>query len=494
MSDNLPELPKGPRKSACVDDGSAINARVSQICYILVCLSMLVFGYLASAHPDIYYLATKEDNWLENLTAVAFLLAGGMLFAAALTGRRLFPRFAYIIGGVVMVFFAIEEISWGQRIIGFETPDFLAIASTQAEFNIHNRYDVEFIFSKEKEALFALCIAACAAFFLRKDRIFGIPSPPILLILATLVMMSYSSLYLAKGVADYPSGFLSFLQSILTWPRALLLILLWILLLFALFSRNAGLFIAAVASLFLAISTAYMVYHYHYRGLLYGEMREYLFSVVCFFYALVALLDQRTARQNIMAAIVDLKPASGACFYAHKILNQTYRGVFSDGIKRSRLTPWTSVCALIIAGSIGLAFTVYLNTREDAVALKEIYSLARTSQLEPMARSKFDVYLVGRDLYYFKQPCANSDTAARFFLAVFPANVDDIDFFQRRHGFTNLDFDFSSKQQRVVLDGACAAKVRLHPYEITSVSTGQFIVEDGGYTNLWVAEFPVDGE
>lgn len=95
-----------------------------------------------------------------------------------------------------MLFFAVEEISWGQRIIGFETPDFLALSNTQEEFNIHNRYDVEFVFLREKEALFALCITACCAFFRRKDRIFGIPSPPIPLILAILVMMSFSSIYL----------------------------------------------------------------------------------------------------------------------------------------------------------------------------------------------------------------------------------------------------------------------------------------------------------
>lgn len=494
MADNLSEFPTDPRKNACLNDGSAINAKLLQICYVFVCISILLFGYLASAHPDVYYLATNEDSWLENFTAVAFLLAGGMLFAAALAARRLFPRFAYILGGLVMAFFAIEEISWGQRIIGFETPDFLAIASAQEEFNIHNRYDVEFIFLKEKEVLFALCIVACIAFFLRKDRIFGIPSPPILLILAILVLLSFASLNLAEGVANYPSGFMSFLQAILTRTRALLLLLLLVLLLFALFSRNAGLFIAVVASLFLVISTAYMVYHYHHHRLLYGEMREYLFSVVCFFYALMALLDQRVARQKIMAAS-SLTPAIDACFYAHKFLNQPYGGMLFDGIKKSRLTPWASVCALIIASSIGLAFTVHLNARADAAALKEIYSLTRASQLEPVTRSKFDVYLVGRDLYYFKQPCANSDTAARFFLAAFPTNVNDIRFSQRRHGFANLDFDFESKQQRVILDGACAAKVRLHPYEITSVSTGQFVIEeDGAFTNLWIAEFPVGGK
>lgn len=162
---------------------------------------------------------------------------------------------------------------------------------------------------------------------------------------------------------------------------------------------------------------------------------------------------------------------------------------------RKCLTPWTSVCALIIAISIGLAFTVYINARADAVALKGIYSLVRASQLEPMARSQFDVYLVGHNLYYFKQPCAAPDTAARFFLGAFPANVDDLGPAQRRHGFGNFDFDFESKRQRVVSDDACAAWVRLPAYDITSVSTGQFVIEeDVDFTNLWVAEFPIGDE
>lgn len=130
-----------------------------------VCISILLFGYLASAHPDVYYLATNEDSWLENFTAVAFLLAGGMLFAAALAARRAFPRFAYIIGGAAMVFLAGEEISWGQRIIGFETPAFLETLNTRGEFNIHNLFEGRLLRLMQRETLSALCIGACVAFF-----------------------------------------------------------------------------------------------------------------------------------------------------------------------------------------------------------------------------------------------------------------------------------------------------------------------------------------
>ena len=499
MTDNISELPTDRRDNTGANSNATINTWLSQCCYIFVCVNILLLSYIVVAHSDIYYsvitIQFREDKFVENFTAVAFLLSGIALIAAALAGRRSFRSFAYVLGGAAMVFLAGEEISWGWRIIGFETPAFLEESNYRGEFNIHNTYDALTLRSMQRKTLFALCIVACAAFFWRKDRIFGIPAPPIPLILTILVMTYFSALKLGEGVADY---------SPLTLHRALPLLLLLLLLIFALFSKNAKLFIAAAASLFLVASA---IYAHQYRDLLqlveYSETREYLFSVVCFFYALTALLDQRVARQKIAAAVAVLKPAAALLFHEYK---RTYtpspvcKNKFSlelkdGGMVRSRLTSWTSVCALIIVGSIGLAFTVHIDARADAAALKETYSLVRASLLEPTARSKFDVHLVGHNLYYFKRPCADSDTAARFFLAAFPANVDVLSSSLRRHGFDNLDFDFESKRQRVILDDACAAWVRLPSYEIESVSTGQFVIEeDGGFTNLWVAEFPVGDE
>ena len=496
MSDNISELPADRRANAGADGNPTIATRLSQWCYIFVCVNILLLSSIVVAHSDIYYsvinIQFREDRFVENFTAAAFLMSSIILIAAALAGRRSFRSLAYIIGGAAMVFLAGEEISWGQRIIGFETPAFLETLNTRGEFNIHNLFEGRLLRLIQRETLSALCIGACVAFFWRKDRIFGIPSPPIPMILAILVMMYFSSLILGGGVADY---------SPLIWTRALALLLLLVLLVFALFSKNAKLFIGVVASLFLVISTAYA---HHYRAILqlleYSEMREYLFSVICFFYALTALLDQRVARQKITAAAAGLSAVALLSINIKEhITRPTSRGKFSpelkEGMIRKCLTPWTSVCALIIAISTGLAFTVYIDARADAAALKEIYSLVRASRVEPIARSKFDVYLVGHNLYYFKQPCAAPDTAARFFLGAFPANVDDLGPARRRHGFGNFDFDFESKRQRVVSDDACAAWVRLPAYEITSVSTGQFVVDkDGAITNLWVAEFPVGAE
>ena len=48
-------------------------------------------------------------------------------------------RYFFTFGWAVVLFIAMgEEISWGQRILGFETPESISEINFQDEFNIHN--------------------------------------------------------------------------------------------------------------------------------------------------------------------------------------------------------------------------------------------------------------------------------------------------------------------------------------------------------------------
>ena len=481
MSDNLSGCSADQRESVGADcNRPTINARLAQICYILVCLQALLFGYIAFAHPSVYHALVWEDGWAQNLTAAAFLLAGVALLGAAMAARRAFPRCVYILGGAAMAFFAGEEVSWGQRIIGFETPGFLVDLNHQGEFNIHNISGVDVIFHYPDNLLFALAIAGWGAFFCNKDRILGVASPPVLMLLAFLIMLVYPyfSYRVEVELSDFP------LLMVTRHRVALLLLLIALALLF----RNARLSIVAAISSAVALAITYL--NYSSDRLIFAEAREYLFSALCLFYALAALLDHGAARQKIAATVAALKPAAALPSMFIKSLPPppTKRGLW---LKRIRLTPWAVICALIVAGSIGLALRVHFDDRVDAAAFEKTYSLTRT--IEPVARSEFDVYIDGRYLHYFKQPCDAVDTEAKFFLGAFPANVDDLRVIRRQHGFDNLDFHFDLHGS--ALNGACAARVRLPGYEIASVSTGQYIIgEDRVLTNLWIAEFPVGGE
>lgn len=90
---------------------------------------------------------TAEGGLFENATVVIlFTLAAGCWLAGwrCVIGSK--QRLALLVIGAVVLAGAMEEISWGQRLVGFETPDALDRLNDQGEFNLHNVLDSE-IFS-----------------------------------------------------------------------------------------------------------------------------------------------------------------------------------------------------------------------------------------------------------------------------------------------------------------------------------------------------------
>ena len=79
-----------------------------------------------------------EDGPPENMTALA-LLVGCVIVGRR--GLRLQGRGARAVTFLIafaMFFAGMEEISWGQRIFGIETPEFLARYNRQGEIGLHN--------------------------------------------------------------------------------------------------------------------------------------------------------------------------------------------------------------------------------------------------------------------------------------------------------------------------------------------------------------------
>ena len=103
--------------------GDFVQSNLSTFGYLCVCLNAIFFGYILITVPPIFFSLKKEDSYTENLTAILFFLVGILLVIVATTERRTFPRCIYILGCVAFMFAAGEEISWGQRIFDFETPE-----------------------------------------------------------------------------------------------------------------------------------------------------------------------------------------------------------------------------------------------------------------------------------------------------------------------------------------------------------------------------------
>ena len=435
--------------------------------YLFLCLNVLFFSSLLAADPLMLQALSREDDWVESLTAVWFLLTGLVLFITALVERSFFRRCVYILGVMAMVFVAGEEISWGQRIFGFATPDFLMHLNESKEFNVHNINNAMFDFIYLHGTL-VLCMAAGAAFFFRKDRLVGIPLPSILLMLGFLLILSYpSGAWLTEfSGADLREYLMSIRGSVggvfFVHERGSVLLLF---LIFALFSRQVKLAIACAATLALVLALTYVNYHVnvsigieqHIRGSLF-EVREYLFALGCLFYCLEIFLTQRRLAQS-----------HGP--------HRSFRADESPFLMRS--------CYLVIAGSIGLIFLGYFTTSARTAAIRE--ALWSVTADEPAAHSDFDIYLRENAVTYVKSPCSAADVQAMFFLHVVPEDLEDLPADRRQHGFGGVNFRYG-EYAALDFDGRCIMEHPLPDYPIARIRTGQFTPEGD---QIWMAEFPV---
>ena len=108
----------------------------------------------------------------------------------------------------------------------------------------------------------------------------------------------------------------------------------------------------------------------------------------------------------------------------------------------------------------------------------------------PIIGSDFDVYLNDNDLIYSNDDCPVSYTKASFFLALYPADENDLSSEARQRGFDNRDFDFHAGGFWGSDDDRCIAVAPLPDYDIARIHTGQYIQRaDGSTQHLWEGEF-----
>jgi hypothetical protein len=94
-------------------------------------VAMLWFG---SADPQSYRALLQEDQIVEWTTFWLFLAAGVLGLFRSVRRRRLFDGLV----ALFCIFVAGEEISWGQRLVGYTAPEFFLRANFQQEVNLHN--------------------------------------------------------------------------------------------------------------------------------------------------------------------------------------------------------------------------------------------------------------------------------------------------------------------------------------------------------------------
>ncbi len=138
-------------KASCIVH--LLNNRFSsvEISHFLIA-NILVLGIVAyasgleSGYPDFYYFSVQEDEYLEWSSFWAFLLAAVAYFRRAAGYRLAIDRFPWYLYGVALFCFivAMEEISWGQRLLGYRPPVYFLEKNYQQEFNFHNVVETDY--------------------------------------------------------------------------------------------------------------------------------------------------------------------------------------------------------------------------------------------------------------------------------------------------------------------------------------------------------------
>ncbi|MFQ5527368.1 MAG: hypothetical protein ACE5GX_14030 [Thermoanaerobaculia bacterium] len=112
----------------------------------LILFFPLAAGLVERSRSELYYVLVQEDGALEWMTFWAFILAAVGFVYIARGQRRAGGGTPWLTIGVALFCFvvAMEEISWGQRVLGYRPPEYFLKENFQQELNLHNVMSTSF--------------------------------------------------------------------------------------------------------------------------------------------------------------------------------------------------------------------------------------------------------------------------------------------------------------------------------------------------------------
>lgn len=115
---------------------------------ILLAFILLSYLFICNLDEEKALRLSVEDGIIEYLSGIFFFIAAIIsfyhFFVVSSLDRIYFlharRNYLILLLGLFFLFCAGEEISWGQRILGLETPEYMIRENAQKEFNFHNLY------------------------------------------------------------------------------------------------------------------------------------------------------------------------------------------------------------------------------------------------------------------------------------------------------------------------------------------------------------------
>jgi hypothetical protein len=195
------------------EDASArwgVRGGAAELLFLVPAVGAVLFaaaGLLAAAELDrgLFEFVVREDSLLEWAQVAGFL--GGFVGGAALAARafrsgRVRVALAYAVFAAACFFVLGEEVSWGQRLLGFGTPESLKEINDQDEVTLHNLGEVRVLMK-----LFLISLGLAGAVLpwvlrIRGSRLAGL-MPPLFTTTTFLLIFGYN----AARLIFFPEGF-----------------------------------------------------------------------------------------------------------------------------------------------------------------------------------------------------------------------------------------------------------------------------------------------
>ena len=443
-----------------------LYGKLSLFSFIVFCSNFLfmVYFYIVAGHRVLEHI--RENDLIELLQA-GFLVAGGLaLFLSAVGAGPGWGRRVYILAGLGFLFVAGEELSWGQHIFGFPTPDFLTGINYQQEANLHNTniVNVNLVFQPVLPIL--LYLVTITAFLSRRYRLGVVPLPSLWL----------AFFFLLASEVGNRVPLLDFLE----WHRNPLFLILAIFLGTALLTRDKRLLALVLTITALSVSLFYLYEKFTlYHRIAFGEVQEYLLSLAALLYTLQLLRDsggERWAhywRRVRMAWSRD----KGITIPHPTGLAERFRWPGRGWEYHSWRWIWPAACLLTVSGSIGLVVLDW-----QLVAAREREHQARFTQPPTIQSHSWNIYHLPERLIYSKDAACYQveDADYQFFLHIIPIREADLPRASRAQGFQNLSFWYNHKIESPQSSGGkCIAVAELPDYPIAQISTGLVVEEPG---------------
>lgn len=129
---------------------------------IIILINLLTFSTILFFSEQTFLELVKEDGVFEYTGAFLFMVTSFIFILLFFQPDFFFnsadreyygnyrKRIFFLLFGLLFFVLLGEEISWGQRLLGFDTPDNLEKRNIQGEFNLHN-LDMFHLYNKDRE-------------------------------------------------------------------------------------------------------------------------------------------------------------------------------------------------------------------------------------------------------------------------------------------------------------------------------------------------------